>query len=63
MQVFNVKIYLYPRKGDYGRGCRTFVKPILADTEEQARRDAEQLFDGFLAAGVTIETKIKKEKA
>lgn len=63
MQVFNVKIYLYPRKGDYGRGCRTFIKPIWADTEEQAHHDAEQLFDGFLADGIKIETKIEKEMA
>lgn len=56
---YKVQITLRPRKDDFGRGSRVLYDEIDAIDEEQALDFAKQRFEGFLADGVTIETKIR----
>jgi len=58
--TYTVTIMLRPRKDDWGRGSRYLTKEIEADNEEQAQDFAKQFFEGFLAQGVTVETKIDR---
>lgn len=58
--TYTVTIMLRPRKDDCGRGSRYLTKEIEADNEEQAQDLARQFFEGFLAQGVTVETKIDR---
>ena len=52
---FNVQITLHTVEP--GRGIRVFNKEIEAETAEQAQDMVKQMFEGFLADGVTVETK------
>ncbi len=58
LRIFEVTIILRPRKDDWGRGSRYFPMKIEAESEEQALDFGKQMFEGFLAQGVTIETRI-----
>lgn len=58
--VFDATIILRPRKDDFGRGSRYIPTKIVADSAEQAEDIAKQMFIGFLAQGVTVETKIDR---
>lgn len=57
--MFNVEITMYTT--ELGRGCRKFSKKIEANDEEQACEFARQMLEGFLAEGVTIDTKVISE--
>lgn len=53
---YNVKITLYTTEA--GRGCRTFLKTIDANSKEDACSMVEQMLEGFLADSVTMKTEV-----
>lgn len=54
--TFIVEITL--RTEELGRGIRVFYKEIRATNEDQACDFVKQMLEGFLAEGVTVETKV-----
>lgn len=57
--TFNVEIIL--RTKENGGGIRVFYKQIGAANEDQACDFAKQMLEGFLADGITIETRVISE--